>query len=67
MRGKAVDVSDHQSLKNWIEGIGEDGGIDVVVSNVSALNLTGAVEAWVQTFNIDGRYFFILLHLILQL
>lgn len=55
--GKVVDVSNHKSLAEWIEEIGQQhAGIDVVVSNVSALNMSNTADAWLQTFNIDSKY-----------
>jgi len=52
--GKVIDVSDHASVSVWIESIAKlSGKIDVIVSNVSALNLTNTPEAWTSTFNID--------------
>jgi 3-oxoacyl-[acyl-carrier protein] reductase len=52
--GRAVDVSDGPSLKQWIEEAGNSlGGIDIVVSNVSALAIGNDEAAWQAEFSTD--------------
>lgn len=51
----AVDVADHDALAGWVEQVAEDwGGIDVAVSNASAL---GGVprnnDGWRRNFEVD--------------
>jgi len=54
VHGVVLDVSDHSSLSTWIETIAsETGKIDVIVSNVSALDMANTPEAWASTCNID--------------
>jgi 3-oxoacyl-[acyl-carrier protein] reductase len=52
--GQAVDIADGASLKGFVTGAGERmGGVDVVVSNASAL-VNGAAEAdWQAMFDVD--------------
>ena len=54
VRGSVVDVADGPGLIAWVEAAGERlGGIDAVVSNVSAL-ATGPTEAdWYASFEVD--------------
>jgi 3-oxoacyl-[acyl-carrier protein] reductase len=52
--GRALDVGDAAALKAWAKDAGTDlGGIDIVVSNVSALAISGDEEAWKKGFEID--------------
>jgi 3-oxoacyl-[acyl-carrier protein] reductase len=51
--GTVVDVADGASLKTWIDSVARDGGLDVVVANVSALATTLTDEAWRAAFEID--------------
>jgi 3-oxoacyl-[acyl-carrier protein] reductase len=49
-----VDVSNQQALSSWVLSCAEQSnGIDVVVSNVSALLMDDTVECWTSTFNTD--------------
>lgn len=49
-----VDVSDISHVTKWVnEAASTCGGIDVVVSNVSALAIADTPEAWQAAFNID--------------
>jgi 3-oxoacyl-[acyl-carrier protein] reductase len=52
--GQAVDVRDGAALKRWIEAAGDDlGGIDILVSNVSAMGGLAGDEGWRRYFEID--------------
>jgi 3-oxoacyl-[acyl-carrier protein] reductase len=52
--GQAVDIADGPGLKGFIEAAGKAlGGIDVLVSNASALVQGNAEEAWQAMFDID--------------
>jgi 3-oxoacyl-[acyl-carrier protein] reductase len=52
--GRAVDVGDGPALQSWVRDVAEElGGIDIVVSNVSALAIGGDEEHWQRSFQID--------------
>jgi 3-oxoacyl-[acyl-carrier protein] reductase len=51
--GTVVDVADGGSLKAWIDAVAKDGGLDVVVANVSALATQATDAAWRAAFEID--------------
>ncbi len=53
--GAAVDASDHGALAAWVEEFGERlGGIDVLVSNASALGgIPKSPEGWRRNFEVD--------------
>jgi 3-oxoacyl-[acyl-carrier protein] reductase len=52
--GDALDVADHGTLAAWVAGMARAlGGIDIVVSNVSALADGDAPEAWAAQFAVD--------------
>ncbi len=52
--GSAVDVGDPEALRSWVASSAEElGGIDIVVSNVSALAIGADEESWNQSFNVD--------------
>jgi 3-oxoacyl-[acyl-carrier protein] reductase len=52
--GATIDVSNQQDLSSWVLSCAkQSGGIDVVVSNVSALLMEDTVECWTSTFNTD--------------
>jgi NAD(P)-dependent dehydrogenase (short-subunit alcohol dehydrogenase family) len=52
--GRALDVADGPALKRWIEDVGEEfGGIDIVVSNVSALAIGQDEASWQAEFSTD--------------
>ncbi len=54
--GGSVDVSDTTALKAWIDDSAAMlGGIDVYVSNVSALGTTNNSETWQKSWEIDMR------------
>jgi 3-oxoacyl-[acyl-carrier protein] reductase len=52
--GEALDVADKAALEGWVAKSAEVlGGIDVVVANVSALDMGDTEEAWRHEFEID--------------
>lgn len=52
--GAAVDVSDSAALKTWVDDMAEAlGGVDILVSNVSALGAGMDLEAWKRSFEVD--------------
>jgi 3-oxoacyl-[acyl-carrier protein] reductase len=52
--GRAVDVADGPALTQWVGDVGiELGGIDIVVSNVSALAIGQDEASWQAEFNTD--------------
>lgn len=52
--GASVDITDGKALKAWIQEAGEQlGGIDILVSNASALAIGNTEEAWRGGFDID--------------
>ena len=52
--GRALDVSDGKALKEWIgAAAGELGGLDILVSNVSAMGGLAGDEGWRRYFETD--------------
>jgi NAD(P)-dependent dehydrogenase (short-subunit alcohol dehydrogenase family) len=52
--GRALDVSDGAALKGWIDAAaGELGGLDILVSNVSAMGGLAGDEGWRRYFEVD--------------
>ena len=52
--GSVVDVADGAGLAAWVAQSGERlGGIDVVVSNVSALAIPDSEDSWRASFEVD--------------
>ena len=52
--GSVVDVADGPGLAQWVTSSGDRlGGIDVVVSNVSALAIPDSEESWRASFEVD--------------
>jgi NAD(P)-dependent dehydrogenase (short-subunit alcohol dehydrogenase family) len=52
--GRAVDVADGLALTQWVGDVGTElGGIDIVVSNVSALAIGQDEASWQAEFNTD--------------
>ncbi len=52
--GAAIDVSDGAALKQWVIDVGTQwGGLDVVVSNVSALAISDDLSSWHKSFETD--------------
>jgi len=52
--GQALDVRDGAALKAWIAAAGEElGGLDILVSNVSAMGGLAGDEGWRRYFEID--------------
>ncbi len=53
-QGTVVDVADAAGLAAWVTGSAERlGGIDVVVSNVSALAIPESEQSWQASFEVD--------------
>ena len=54
VHGGAIDVGDKAALEGWIaDSATALGGIDIVVANVSALDMGDTEEAWRHEFEID--------------
>ena len=54
VQGSVVDVADAPGLSGWVAATAERmGGIDVVVSNVSALAIPESEESWRASFEVD--------------
>lgn len=52
--GTAVDVAEHDKLADWVREFGEAGGIDLVISNASALGgISRDNDGWRRSFEID--------------
>lgn len=52
--GAAVDVSNPEAVKSWIEAAAARmGGVDIVVPNVSALAVGGDLDTWRKAFDTD--------------
>jgi NAD(P)-dependent dehydrogenase (short-subunit alcohol dehydrogenase family) len=52
--GRALDVADAPALTGWVaEAAGELGGLDIVVSNVSALSIGQDEASWQAEFSTD--------------
>jgi NAD(P)-dependent dehydrogenase (short-subunit alcohol dehydrogenase family) len=52
--GRAVDVADGPALETWIADAGSElGGLDILVSNVSAMGGLGGDEGWRRYFETD--------------
>jgi NAD(P)-dependent dehydrogenase (short-subunit alcohol dehydrogenase family) len=50
----AIDVSDHQALKNWVEQSAmEMGGLDILLANVSGFAEGSAVAEWQRALVVD--------------
>jgi 3-oxoacyl-[acyl-carrier protein] reductase len=54
VHGAVADVTDAAALAGWVESAAATmGGLDIVIPNVSALNVNNDEEAWAATFNTD--------------
>lgn len=52
--GGSVDIADGPALKAWVEEAAKSlGGVDVLISNASALSAGNAEENWQAGFNVD--------------
>jgi 3-oxoacyl-[acyl-carrier protein] reductase len=52
--GTALDVADAPALADWVTGSADQlGGIDIVVSNVSALAIPDEPDNWIASFEVD--------------
>ncbi|MEQ9518692.1 MAG: SDR family oxidoreductase [Parvibaculum sp.] len=52
--GAAVDIADGKALNHWVgEAANSLGGVDILISNASALSAGNAEENWHAGFNVD--------------
>ena len=52
--GSVVDVADGPGLAQWVASAGDQlGGLDIIVSNVSALAIPDSEESWRASFEVD--------------
>ena len=52
--GRALDVGDGPALQGWVRHVADElGGLDIVVSNVSALAIGSDEDCWKNGFQID--------------
>ena len=52
--GEAVDVTDEAAFGTWFEkAVGQLGGLDIFISNVTTRIRSKGVERWRDTFNVD--------------
>lgn len=52
--GASVDIADGPALKAWVEEAAKSlGGVDILISNASALSAGNAEENWQAGFNVD--------------
>lgn len=52
--GASLDVADGEALKAWITSVGKElGGIDILISNASAIALGADRDAWDKGLNVD--------------
>ncbi len=52
--GASVDIAKGDELKAWVENVAKSfGGLDVLVSNASALTMGAHAEAWEQLLKVD--------------
>jgi NAD(P)-dependent dehydrogenase (short-subunit alcohol dehydrogenase family) len=52
--GQAVDVSQAQALKIWVESVAKElSGLDIVVCNVSGFGITPDDAGWQRSFEVD--------------
>jgi 3-oxoacyl-[acyl-carrier protein] reductase len=52
--GAPVDVAEGDALRSWIESAAEAlGGVDILVPNVSAMDVGAGVESWKRGFELD--------------
>lgn len=52
--GTALDVTDSKAQKSWLDKTAETlGGLDILIANVSAMNLGTDENAWKQSFKTD--------------
>jgi len=52
--GAPVDIAKGPELKAWVENVAKDfGGLDIVISNASALTMGAHAEAWENLLKID--------------
>jgi len=52
--GTAIDVADHDALAEWVQQYGANGGIDIVISNASALGgISRDNDGWRRSFEVD--------------
>ncbi|BBC38509.1 hypothetical protein SGFS_098030 [Streptomyces graminofaciens] len=51
--GRVLDVADAEALASWVREEGESGGIDIVVTNVSAMAHGSDEKNWRAAFDVD--------------
>src|SRR4051812_44291340 len=52
--GSALDMADAEAVASWVQSSAQAlGGIDIVVSNVSALSIPDTEESWAATLAVD--------------
>jgi NAD(P)-dependent dehydrogenase (short-subunit alcohol dehydrogenase family) len=52
--GQALDVSQKQVLKTWVESVATElGGLDIVICNVSGFGTTPDDDGWQRSFEVD--------------
>ena len=52
--GSAIDVAQGEGLRSWIESAANTlGGIDILVPNVSAMDIGAGPESWKRGFELD--------------
>ncbi len=51
--GSVVDMGDAAGIARWVETAAEDDGIDIVVSNVSALAIDDSEASWEASMQVD--------------
>jgi len=54
VRGSALDASDGKAQATWIDDTEETlGGLDILIANISAMNLANDEDAWNESFQVD--------------
>lgn len=52
--GSTVDVADGAAVKNWVESTADAaGGLDIFISNASALAVENSADAWQRSLQVD--------------
>lgn len=53
VEGSALDVTDDEALRKWVDGFAGAGGLDHFVANVSALGIEDSADSWRKSIEID--------------